>query len=128
MGYLYPDFMTPIHKCTDSKQLVEALENTSYHFIKDANLDANNNNEALETDDKIDDVLKQEMSRRFSMAFENGFHFGVFYAYFHLKLLEISNICWFADLISLNMPKNQPGWNKYYVPFKYHINANGGYE
>jgi len=120
--------MTPIHKCTDSKQLVEALENTSYHFIKDANLDANNNNEALETDDKIDDVLKQEMSRRFSMAFENGFHFGVFYAYFHLKLLEISNICWFADLISLNMPKNQPGWNKYYVPFKYHINANGGYE
>lgn len=40
------------------------------------------------------------------MAFENGFHFGVFFAYFHLKQLEIKNVCWFADLVSMNIPKN----------------------
>jgi len=60
----------------------------------------------LENENKIDDVILEESSRRYSMAFENGFHFGVFFAYFHLKQLEIKNVCWFADLVSMNIPKN----------------------
>jgi vacuolar-type H+-ATPase subunit C/Vma6 len=76
----------------------------------------------------IDNVILDESSRRYSMAFENGFHFGVFFAYFKLKQLEIQNVVWFADLVSMKIPKNQPGWNKFTVPFKYFIGANGGYE
>ena len=69
-----------------------------------------------------------ESSRKYSMAFENGFHFGVFYAYLRLKELEIKNVTWLSDLVSMNLSKNSPGWNKYSVPFMYHLNAQGQYE
>ena len=39
------------------------------------------------------------------MAFENGFHFGVFYGYLKLKELEIKNVTWLSDLVSMNLSK-----------------------
>jgi len=33
----------------------------------------------------IDEVMLSESSARFSEAFEDGFHFGAFYAYLKLK-------------------------------------------
>ena len=69
-----------------------------------------------------------EASRKYSMAFENCFHFGAFYAYLKLKELEIKNVTWLSDLVSMNLGKNSPGWNKYTVPFMYHVNAAGQYE
>jgi len=68
----------------------------------------------------IDDVMFIEKSKRFSMAFENQFHYAVFYAYLKLKEMEIKNIIWLAELVSINVPKNMAGWNKYVLPFKYH--------
>lgn len=62
----------------------------------------------------------EEKSKRYSIAFEQQFHFGCFYAYLKLKEQEIRNIVWLAELISLNVPKSSPGWKKYIVPFKYH--------
>lgn len=63
------------------------------------------------------------------MAFENGFHFGVFYGYLKLKEIEIKNVLWLAELVSLDMSRGLPGWNKFTVPFKYHRNqGNNGYE
>jgi len=129
LGYLYPDYMDKLNACTDTKQLVEALDGTNYkQLLASANLDQDNGNEANQAESTVDHVILEECSRRYSMAFENGFHFGVFFAYFHLKQLEIRNVGWFADLINLGIPKNMPGWGKYTVPFRYHVNANGGYE
>lgn len=54
------------------------------------------------------------------MAFENGFHYGVFYAYLKLKEMEIKNIIWLAELVSIGVPKNMPGWKKTVPLFKYH--------
>ena len=48
------------------------------------------------------------------------FHFGVFYAFLKLKEQEIANITWLAELITLQVSRALPGWNKYVVPFKYH--------
>lgn len=62
----------------------------------------------------------EEKSRRFSIAFEDQFHFGVFYAYLKLKEQEIKNIQWLAELVHLGVPKTMPGWKKYVVPFRYH--------
>jgi V-type H+-transporting ATPase subunit d len=61
-----------------------------------------------------------ERSKRLSMAFENQFHFGVFYAYLKLKELEIKNIIWLAELVSIGVPRQLPGWNKFVLPFRYH--------
>ena len=68
----------------------------------------------------IDDVMFIEKSKRYSMAFENQFHYGVFYAYLKLREMEIKNIVWLAELVSIGVPRQMPGWSKYVVPFKYH--------
>jgi vacuolar-type H+-ATPase subunit C/Vma6 len=68
----------------------------------------------------IDDVMFVEKTKRYSMAFENGFHYGVFYAYLKLREMEIRNVSWLAELVSMNVPRNAAGWSKYIVPFKYH--------
>jgi V-type H+-transporting ATPase subunit d len=46
-----------------------------------------------------------EKSKRYSMAFENGFHYGVFYAYLKLKEMEIKNVIWLAELVSIGVPR-----------------------
>jgi V-type H+-transporting ATPase subunit d len=68
----------------------------------------------------IDDVMFTEKSRKYSMNFENQFHYGVFYAYLKLKEQEIRNIVWLAELVSIGVPRQLPGWNKFVLPFKYH--------
>lgn len=68
----------------------------------------------------IDDVMFVEKSKRFSQAFESQCHYGVFYAYLKLKEMEIKNIIWLAELVSIGVPRQLPGWNKFVLPFKYH--------
>jgi V-type H+-transporting ATPase subunit d len=61
-----------------------------------------------------------EKSKRYSLTFENQFHYGVFYGYLKLKEMEIKNIIWLAELVSIGVPRQLAGWNKYVLPFKYH--------
>ncbi len=68
----------------------------------------------------LDDVMFVEKSKKYSIAFENQFHYGVFYAYLKLKEQEIKNIVWLAELVSIGVPRQLPGWNKFVLPFKYH--------
>ena len=72
--------------------------------------------------DTIDEVTNEELTRKFSMAFEEQFHYGCFYAYLKLKEQEIKNVAWLAELIIMDAPRNLPGWNKVVVPFMYHAN------
>ena len=70
----------------------------------------------------LDEVMLEESIRKFSMAFEEQFHYGCFYAYLKIKEQEIKNITWLADLITMQADRNLPGWNKVIVPFMYHVN------
>ena len=130
VGYLYPERFEKLKAVTDAKSLKEALDLTVYdRLLAEVNLQQDDNrHDAVSEDVKLDDVMLAEASRKYSMAFENGFHFGVFYAYLRLKELEIKNVTWLSDLVSMNLSKNSPGWNKYSVPFMYHLNAQGQYE
>jgi len=49
----------------------------------------------------LDEVMLEESIKKFSMAFEEQFHYGCFYSYLKLKEQEIKNITWLADLITM---------------------------
>ena len=66
----------------------------------------------------IDDYMFEEKAKMYALAFEQQFHHACYYAYLKLKEQEIRNICWLAELVTLNAPKNLHGWKKIVVPFK----------
>lgn len=70
----------------------------------------------------LDEAVLEESMMKFSMAFEEQFHYGCFYAYLKIKEQEIKNITWLADLITMGADRSLPGWNKVIVPFMYHAN------
>jgi V-type H+-transporting ATPase subunit d len=123
IGHLYPDRDNELSTSDDFRKLQDAVAPYSdYRSMLDevSNVGGDDGNEFSSASKSIDDVMFGAKSNKFSMAFEDQFHYGVFYAYLKLKEQEIRNIVWLAELISLNVPKNMPGWKKYVVPFKYH--------
>lgn len=121
VGYLYPDRSEMLSNVQDFKSLLQALDATPYEaMLKQVSSGDDGRNEAEIQGTTIDEVMLVESSKRFSLAFEEGYHYGCFYAYLKLKEQEIANITWLAELITLQVSRALPGWNKYVVPFKYH--------
>jgi vacuolar-type H+-ATPase subunit C/Vma6 len=64
----------------------------------------------------------EELSKRYSLAFEQQFHYACFYAYVRIKEQEIRNIMWLIELITLEKSKDsaQSKLKKNYIlPFNY---------
>jgi vacuolar-type H+-ATPase subunit C/Vma6 len=85
VGYLYPERDEKLRNVSDFRSLISALESTPYERILAAVPNSDDRNEAESSDITIDDVLLQEASRRYSIAFEGGFHVGCFFAFLKLK-------------------------------------------
>lgn len=110
-----PDRAKHLAEADDFRKLKDAVAPYSMYWemleqvadIADGDGPANEFNSAAKS---IDEVMFEVKSRHFSEAFENQFHFGVFYAYLKLKEQEIRNIIWLAELVSINVPKDRPGW------------------
>jgi len=122
IGYLYPDRIERLDNVSDFKSLISAVENTPYEaMLQKVRQNDGDRHEAESEGATIDEVMLTEASRRFSEAFENGFHYGCFYSFLKLKEQEIKNVTWLAELVTMQVSRNLPGWNKYVVPFKYHV-------
>ena len=122
VGYLYPDRNELLSNVSDFKSLVAALEGTCYEeMLKQVSAADGDRHEAESNSVSIDDVMLTYASRKFSESFEGGFHYGAFYSYLKLKEQEIKNVTWLAELVTMQVSRNLPGWNKYVVPFKYHV-------
>jgi len=123
LGYLYPDRDNELTESDSFEKLKEAVKNTIYepmlHHVSEAAKEGGRS-EFSSSGKSIDDVMFIEKSKHYSIAFENQFHVGVFYAYLKLKEQEIKNIVWLAELVSIGVPRQLPGWNKFVLPFKYH--------
>jgi len=122
IGYLYPDRSEMLSNVSDFKSLVTALNATSYEeMLRNVSGADGDRHEAESSSLTIDDVMLQHASRKFSEAFEYGFSYGTFYSFMKLREQEIKNVTWLAELVTMQVSRNLPGWNKFVVPFKYHV-------
>jgi len=88
LGHLYPDRDKLLTDADTYEKLKDAVRSTPYEGMLSRVTDApskEKGNEFSSAGKSIDDVMFTERSRKLSMAFEQQFHYGVFYAYLKLK-------------------------------------------
>ena len=123
IGHLYPGRTCgdkSLNDCKDYKDFQEKLDGTTYfdYFQRIPEPKGGNDGPEILDEVTIDDCMKQDLSKRYSLAFFGQFHYGVFYAYLKLKELEIANVVQLSEIFAINaFPKNHPVWQKVVPPF-----------
>lgn len=110
-GYLYPEGTDRIRKCWNDETVQAALEpyplyynlyeECKQFYLKDEN--AVRENKIVDNKVKsLEDLLYVKLVKLCETAFEQHYHFGIFYAWVKLKEQEIRNIVWISDMILMN--------------------------
>jgi len=111
-GYLYPEGTDKIRKAWNDATVRNALEGYPKYlnlyeqckafYIRDDVPEFEGDNRPVQSTEglkTLEDLIYAEEIVLCEMAFEQQFHFGVFYAWTKLKEQEIRNIIWMADMI-----------------------------
>ena len=121
-GFLYPETTTQLIKCNSLEQLKQILQPFPdyYELVKEIPDPKKVDEFGLQTGLKtLDDVMFKESMKRYSIAFEQQFHFACFYAYIKIKEQEIKNIMLLADMISFDKEIGSKIKKAYILPFDY---------
>ena len=121
-GYLYPETTNQLIKTNSIEQLRQILTPFPeyYDLVKDVPDPKKTDEFALQTGLKtLDDFMFKESIKRYSIAFEQQFHFACFYAYIKIKEQEIKNIVLLAKMNSLEKDAGSKLKKGYIVPFEY---------
>ena len=121
-GFLYPETTTQLIKCNSLEQLKQILQPFPdyYDLVKEIpdpkKLDEFGLQSGLKT---LDDLMFKESMKRYSIAFEQQFHFACFYAYIKIKEQEIKNIMLLADMNAFDKEISSKVKKAYILPFDY---------
>ena len=121
-GFLYPETTTQLVKCNSLEQLRQILQPFPdyYELVKEIpdpkKLDEFGLQSGLKT---LDDLMFKESMKRYSIAFEQQFHFACFYAYIKIKEQEIKNIMLLADMNAFDKEIGSKVKKAYILPFDY---------
>merc|ERR1712008_399463 len=104
-GYLYPEGVRKLQKAWNDTTVRAALEPYGKYLalfdqVKQFyEAEGEGKSGALQS---IEDLMYQENVHMFEMAFEQQYHFGVYYAWVKLREQEIRNVRWIANMVILN--------------------------
>jgi len=94
-GNLFPNGTQMLAKAADGNNVRAALDhNSQWREL------FNNAGDGKDGGKTLEDLFYEEEVRLCKLAFEQQFHYGIFYAYFKLKEQEIRNIEWIAECIA----------------------------
>merc|ERR1711972_588573 len=108
-GYLYPEGVKELRKVWNDTTVRAALEpyakylqlfdQVKQFYEAESGGDSKPLNAGFQS---IEDLIYAENVHMYEMAFEQQYHFGVFYAWTKLREQEIRNIRWIANMIILS--------------------------
>jgi V-type H+-transporting ATPase subunit d len=121
-GFLYPETTTQLIKCNSLENLRQILQPFPdyYELVREIPDPKKVDEFGLQTGLKtLDDVMFKESMKRYSIAFEQQFHFACFYAYIKIKEQEIKNIMLLADMNAFDKDIGSKVKKAYILPFDY---------
>lgn len=105
-GYLYPEGVKELNKAWNDTTVRAALEPFGKYLALFDQVkqfyEADQSGGERTNFQSIEDLMYQENVHMYEMAFEQQYHFGVYYAWVKLREQEIRNIRWIANMVILN--------------------------
>jgi len=105
-GYLYPEGYKELRKAWNESTVRTALEPFQdylnlFNEVKEF-YNKENSSSGQTGATSIEDLIYKENSQQYELAFEQQFHYGVFYAWVKLREQEIRNVRWICNMIVLS--------------------------
>jgi len=103
-GYLYPEGTTALRKAWSDSTVRSAIEPYQqylklYDEVKTFYDKESGSDRGYKS---IEDLIYEENVKMYEMAFEQQYHYGVFFSWIKLREQEIRNIRWICNMIVLN--------------------------